>query len=117
MTVNPGTPDLLNSRFTPLATRRCRRQLHFCRLKDPLLHAFVEDHMRVISPSPGAQRGRRHHAPRALLIALGLLCVPALSLACKGGIAGKSPENPSAVLAIIGGAAVGWKSLMYRLRK
>jgi len=76
--------------------------------------------MRVISPSPGALRGsirRRHHAPRALLIALGLLCVPALSLACKGGLPGKSPENPSAVLAIIGGAAIGWKSLMYRLRK
>lgn len=71
-----------------------------------------------IRPIPEPSIGSiRNHAPRTVLICLALLCVPALSLACKGGIQGKSPENPSAVLAVIGGAAIGWKSLIARLRR
>ena len=59
----------------------------------------------MAEPQSGSVR-HENHRQRAVVIALCLLCVPALSLACKGGIAGKSPENPSAVLAIIGGAAL-----------
>lgn len=78
--------------------------------------------MQLASARPVAQPQRccvrrERHSQRALLIALGLLCVPALSLACAGGSKGKSPENPSAVLAIIGGAVIGGKSLMARIRK
>ena len=56
---------------------------------------------------------------RALLLVIGLavLCVPTAALACKGGIPGKSPENPTAVLAAIGGAAIAWKSLASRIRR
>lgn len=77
----------------------------------PVVHARP-----IAEPSSGSVRNQ-HHGQRAFLICLALLCMPALSLACKGGVSGKSPENPSAVLAVIGGAALGWKSLLSRLRR
>ena len=52
---------------------------------------------------------------RVGMIALLFLAVPALTFACAGGIQGKSPENPSAVLAVIGGAGLAWRSLRARL--
>lgn len=61
----------------------------------------------------------RLRARRAWLFLFGLavLCLPTAALACKGGIPGKSPENPTIVLAAIGGAAVAWKSLASRIRR
>ena len=70
----------------------------------------------IAEPSSGSVRNQQH-GHRVFLVCLALLCVPALSLACKGGVSGKSPENPSALLAIIGGAAIGWKSVLSRLKK
>ena len=46
------------------------------------------------------------------------LAVPALSFAaCSNPKAPGSPENPSAVLAVIGGAGLAWRSLRARLGK
>ena len=54
---------------------------------------------------------------RALVMVAAMVLLPAMSFACKGGIQGKSPENPSAILALIGGAAFGWKALVARFRR
>lgn len=76
--------------------------------------------MRVKSTRPIARSKMRAFAgriARPLTITLLIVCAPALSFACKGGVKGKSPENPTAVLAAIGGMAIGWKSLISRIRK
>lgn len=75
--------------------------------------------MQVLSTRP-AVRGRVQPSKvgrRALLIIAAVALLPAASFACKGGIPGKSPENPSAILAVIGGAAMGWKALLSRIRR
>lgn len=51
------------------------------------------------------------------MVSLALLAVPALTLAQNCGTHGNSPENPSAVLAVIGGAGLAWRSLRARLGK
>lgn len=76
--------------------------------------------MRVKSTGPIARSKMPTFAGRIvrpLTITLVILCAAPLSFACKGGIKGKSPENPTAVLAVIGGMAIGWKSLIARIRK
>ena len=60
---------------------------------------------------------REHHGLRPLLVGLALLCIPAAALACKGGTPGRSPENPSLVLAIIGGVGIAGKQLLSRIRR
>lgn len=67
--------------------------------------------------------GSRPHGPREragirpFLVGLALLCIPAAALACKGGIAGRSPENPTAVLAVIGAAGIFGKQLLSRIKR
>jgi hypothetical protein len=60
-------------------------------------------------------RSRREGRAVLFVIGLAILCLPPAALACKGGIQGKSPENPSAVLAVIGGAGIACRSLVSRI--
>jgi XrtJ-associated TM-motif-TM protein len=46
---------------------------------------------------------------KTCLLTLAVLSVPALALAQTGCV--NSPENPTVVLAVVGGAACGWRSI------
>lgn len=69
----------------------------------------------MLVPSNSRLRARRRRRALLFVIGLAVLCLPTAALACKGGIQGKSPENPSAVLAVIGGAGIACRSLVSRI--
>ena len=71
----------------------------------------------MLIPANSRLRVRRDRRALLFVIGLAVLCLPTAALACKGGIQGKSPENPTAVLAAIGGAAIAWKSLASWIRR
>jgi hypothetical protein len=71
----------------------------------------------LVSSSSRPNRRRERLGIRAFLVGLALVAIPTAALACKGGIAGKSPENPSAVLAIVGTAGIFGKQLLSRMKR
>jgi len=69
----------------------------------------------MLVPANSRLRARRGRRALLFVICLAVLGLPTAARACKGGLQGKSPENPSAVLAVIGGAGIACKSLVSRI--